>query len=296
MKIFYASISSMHLTLGVDAGGTTTRALLTGDSGLPVARGFGDPGNPATFGATAALHIGAAIRAALRGYHTADVTAAVVGLAGISGLAGPGVAEAFADEWTSLGLTCNIKIVGDAVTAFASATEARTGTVLIAGTGAVAAYIDDYHIVRTADGLGWLLGDRGSGLWLGLQAVKAAARDLTTPLAQAIAAQARASTTDALIAWATRVPPTTFASLAPLVCTSDDPVAADLTAKAAAHLIATFDELDPPPAGPVILAGGLLSTETPVQAAVLSCLRNRGINPHVAVDPAWGAIRLAAAA
>src|SRR5436305_8154 len=45
-----------------------------------------------------------------------------------------------------------------------------------AGTGAGAAVIDDGALVRRADGYGWLVGDEGSGVWIGTEAVRAALR------------------------------------------------------------------------------------------------------------------------
>jgi N-acetylglucosamine kinase-like BadF-type ATPase len=165
--------------------------------------------------------------------------------------------------------------------------------VLIAGTGAVAALVDDVEIVRTADGLGWLLGDEGSGLWLGLQAVRAAARDFHSPLGTAVATHAAVATMDELVHWAGRVTPGSFATLAPLVCTSTDPRADELTTEAAARLVATLDELAAPP-GPVVLAGSLLTAETPVRAKVLELLLARGTQVHTAREPALGAVRLAA--
>jgi N-acetylglucosamine kinase-like BadF-type ATPase len=229
------------------------------------------------------------------------VDAAVVGLAGISALSDPALAEAFAREWKAIGLTCEVEIVGDAVTAFAAGTSSPAGAVLIAGTGAVAALVDNGRIIRTADGLGWLLGDEGSGLWLGLQAVRAVARVWPAAaqpagLATRIAAYAAVSSRDELVHWAGRVPPASFAALAPLVCTAavgGDPLAERLVADAAARLVATLDELDPP-TGPVVLAGGLLATRTPVGALVLDVLRGRGTEARVAHDPAAGAARLAA--
>ena len=47
----------------------------------------------------------------------------MVGIAGISGLADPEVADAFEREWKAIGLTCDVTIVGDAVTAFAAGTD-----------------------------------------------------------------------------------------------------------------------------------------------------------------------------
>ncbi|HEV7964172.1 MAG TPA: BadF/BadG/BcrA/BcrD ATPase family protein [Actinoplanes sp.] len=302
----------MRLVVGVDAGGTASRAVVADANGEVIARAAAGPGNPVAQGPAAAVHIGAAIRAALDGHDPRHVDAAVVGLAGISALFDPALTEAFAREWKAIGLTCDVEVVGDAVTAFAAGTSAPAGAVLIAGTGAVAALVDNGRIVRTADGLGWLLGDFGSGLWLGLEAVRAIARawppasQIATGvqsgsahlegLAARIAAYAAVGSRDELVYWAGRVPPASFAALAPLVCAAaegGDPLAERLVADAADRLVATLDELAAPP-GPVVLGGGLLAARTPVGALVLSVLRGRGMEVHVAHDPAAGAARLAA--
>ena len=49
---------------------------------------------------------------------------------------------------------------------------------LIAGTGSAAGLVRDHRLVRTADGHGWLLGDDGSGFWLGREAVRSVLRKL----------------------------------------------------------------------------------------------------------------------
>jgi len=285
----------MPLALGVDAGGTTSRAVLSDLDGHTLGRGKAGPGNPLTAGSAAATSIGTAIRAAL-GYHNpADVIAAVVGVAGVTALSDPAVTDAFAREWQAIGLTGTVEIVGDAITAFAAGTTADHGTVLIAGTGAVAAVIANGQITRTADGLGWLLGDEGSGLWLGLQALRAAARDFDTSLAATIAAHLGVRTRDELVHWASRVPPPTFANLAPLVCRAardNDPTAAELVADASTHLIATLDQLEMPDA-PIVLAGSLLTARTPVREGVLKLLSRRPNEVSIAKDPAAGAARLA---
>ncbi len=278
----------MEFVLGVDAGGTGSRAVLTTRAGTVVGRGCGGPGNLCA-GPAAAAAIGSAVRGALCGHDPGAVTAGVVGVAGISGLADPAVPAALHREWAAIGLTCPVRIVPDAVTAFAAGHAGRSGAVLIAGTGAVAALVDGPAVTRTADGLGWLLGDEGSGTWLGLQAVRAAARG-PSELAARVLAHAGVASTDALIAWAGRQPPAAFAGLAPLVCASDDPVARRIVAGAVSRLVATLAELGRPDC-PVVLAGGLLSTATPVQRGVLAALGDRA---HVAGDPALGAARLAA--
>ncbi|WP_410813387.1 N-acetylglucosamine kinase [Micromonospora sp. 067-2] len=287
----------MMLVLGVDAGGTASRAVVATRDGTVVGRGSAGPGNPTAVGPAAARSIGAAVRDALGEHDPASVVSGVAGIAGAGVLADPEVTAAFTSEWSHRGLICPVALVADAVTAFAAGTSARSGAALIAGTGAVAARIDDWRVNRTADGLGWLLGDEGSGMWLGLQAVRSVARAWSGPtvdggLAAVIAARAGVTSCDELVRWAGRQQPAAFAALAPLVCgsaTAGDALAERLTAEAAARLVATLGELGPPD-GPVVLAGSLLTKTTPVRAAVLASLAGP---VTTAGDPAVGAAWLA---
>jgi glucosamine kinase len=289
MTNFYASISGMGLVVGVDAGGTGSRAVLATRSGTVLGAGSAGPGNPSLVGAAAAAAIGDAVRQALGDHDPGSVRAAVVGLAGMSGMAA--VRDAFELQWKAIGLICDVPIVGDAVTAFAAGSAEPAGTVLIAGTGAVAAVVDGLDVVRVADGLGWLLGDEGSGTWIGLQAVRAAVRAIpqTSELAGAVWRAARVDSGDALVTWAGRQPPSSFAALCPAVCRSGDPIATRILDEAVRHLLATLSEVDDG-ASPVVLAGGLLTADTPVRRGVRAALGERAT---VAGDAARGAARLA---
>ncbi|MEH1164062.1 BadF/BadG/BcrA/BcrD ATPase family protein [Micromonospora sp. CPCC 205539] len=288
----------MVLVLGIDAGGTASRAVVATRDGAVLGRGSAGPGNP-TAGPAAAHAIGAAVREALGSHDPAVVLSAVAGLAGVANMADPRIAEAFAQEWVRCGLSCRVTVVGDAVAAFAAGTPAPSGAVLIAGTGAVAARIDDWSIGHTVDGLGWLLGDEGSGVWLGLQAIRSVVRAWPTStvaprLATAIAAQAQVTTRDGLVHWAGHQQPRAFAALAPLVCEcalAGDALAERLIAEAAARLVASLGELGPP-GGPVVLAGSLLTRATPVRAAVLAALASPiATAGEPAVGAAWLALR-----
>ncbi|MEV6631145.1 BadF/BadG/BcrA/BcrD ATPase family protein [Actinoplanes sp. NPDC051470] len=278
----------MRLALGVDAGGTGSRAVLLDQTGVQVGRGDGAAGNPMS-GPVAVRAIGATVRAALRGHDPARVGFAVVGIAGLSSMANTAVRDAFAAEWREIGLTCPVRIVGDAVTAYAAGEPKETrGAVLIAGTGSVAALVDGLDVLRTADGYGWLLGDEGSGVWLGLQAIRSAVRR-TSALGTAVLMHTGTRTPDELIAWATRQKPQAYARLAPLVCTTSDGESARIIAEAVERLIATVAELDHPE-GPVVLAGGLLTADTPIRRGVEAALGDRA---RPAGDPVSGAARLA---
>lgn len=280
----------MNLVVGVDAGGTASRAVVATLAGAVVGRGSAGPGNPLSVGAPAAARaVRDAVRAALARCSPASV------VRGVLGIAGPATASQFAPAWASLGLTCPMSVVGDVVTAFAAGSSSCShGVVLIAGTGAIAASVAGTSILRTVDGLGWLLGDSGSGRWIGLQAVRAAVRDWSSPFASAVAARVRVSSADDMVRWAQGLPLREIGDLAPLVCErarGHDPYAVKIVDAAATHLLAAVDELGA--YGPVVLGGGLLASRTPVRGGVVAGLRARGVDPLIGRDPALGAAWLA---
>jgi N-acetylglucosamine kinase-like BadF-type ATPase len=286
----------MDLVVGVDAGGTASRAVVATLDGTIVGRGQAGPGNPLSGGVSAASAIGAAVRSALSGCDPSGVAGGVLGVAGTSIVTDPAIAGAFEAMWFSLGLRCPMRIVGDVVTAFAAGTPSPSGAALIAGTGAVAARLDGHSVVAVADGFGWLLGDEGSGRWIGLQALRAAVRDWPSTLAGRVAAHAGVTSADALIHWAQGLPFTAIDGLAPVVCAAardGDPDADRITTAAAEHLLATLDQVAAPGA-PVVLAGGLLAAETPVRARVLAALQTRQAAVGTSTDPAAAAAWLAA--
>lgn len=160
-----------QLVLGLDVGGTSSRAVTTTLDGTVVGWGDAGAGNPLAVPPDhAAAEVARALAAALAGTDPGRVAAAVLGLAGVSGFDRPDVSAAFQRVWDAAGLQCPVHTVGDAQVAFASGTDEPLGTVLIAGTGAAAARIEGDRITRVGDGLGWLLGDKGSGFWIGRKA------------------------------------------------------------------------------------------------------------------------------
>ena len=290
----------MDLVLGVDAGGTASRAVVATLTGEIVGRGAAGPGNPLSCGPAAATAIGSALRTALTGHDPSRVAGGVLGVAGTSAVSSAEITAAFAGMWAGLGLSCPMRLVGDVVTAFAAGTPSPSGRTLIAGTGAIAARITDHQIAETADGLGWLLGDEGSGRWIGLQALRHTVRNWPSPrapesLAVAVAAHAGARSLTDLILWAQALPLADIAGLAPPVCSlacAGDRAACEIVAAAASKLLATLDAI--PADGPVVLAGGLLAGDTPVRDHVLAALRARRVPSGTGRDPAAAAAWLAA--
>ena len=228
------------VVLGIDAGGTSTRAVVASLDGTRIARGRAGGGNPTAHGiAAATTALATAAGQALREYGEAPVLAGVVGVAGSEAFLdshGKSVVEA---AFAELGVAAPPQVIGDVLVAFAAGTPEPSGTVLISGTGAVAAGITGRERGRLADGLGWLFGDHGSGYWLGHQAAKAVVHRLAMGLADGpltrLVVQALLPGENAgggrdlanrLIGVAQSRPPLTLAALGPLVsqaATEGDP-------------------------------------------------------------------------
>lgn len=168
----------MHLLLAIDAGGTSTRAVLVLPHGQCVGYGSAGGGNPISSGndgvfASLRACIGEAFAAVPPGAHQA--TSAVLAMAGASAITS-------APELTALlhseGVSGAVTIEPDLLATFFSGTYHSQGHVLVAGTGSIAARIDAGRLVGVADGLGWLVGDSGAGFWLGHHVVRAVAEEL----------------------------------------------------------------------------------------------------------------------
>lgn len=279
-------MSGTPSAIAVDAGGSTTRAVVVnrdGDCGIVVRFG---PGNPVANAAQAAENIAQACAAAVAAspHHPHLVVATVAGI----------LSRDFDELPRALShhsLPTRLVLVSDLLGAYFSGTTAPDGAVMIVGTGAVAATVTDGRLAAVRDGLGWLLGDDGSGFWMGHQVARAVAADLdgrgpaTTltarllhqlediPLRQGIRPKALAS----LLTWSqTRTPPE-LAKLALLAADEApaDPVAQRICSSAASHVLATLSALPGSQSGPVVLGGGVLTPSTPVGRAVSAALGNR---------------------
>jgi glucosamine kinase len=115
----------------------------------------------------------------------------------------------------------------------------------------------------TVGGWGFMVGDEGSGAWLGLRAVRHAHRALdgraaAGPLAEALWAIAGRDR-EALLAWGESATQATYAALAPRVFELEaaDPVAAALIADAVQALVNTADALDPAGTLPLAITGSI---------------------------------------
>jgi N-acetylglucosamine kinase-like BadF-type ATPase len=275
------------LVLGGDLGGTATRIVIADHEGNVIGRGAAAGGNPTSHPASAAANFGQAIHQALDGIDPRLVSTAVIGAAGGSALSNPGVKAQFDAAWHGAGLVCEPDFIGDLEVAFASGTPESDGTVLIAGTGSAAGLVRDHRLVRTADGHGWLLGDDGSGFWLGRESLRSLLRalDLGEPiglLGQEVVKAVlpdRDETANAerigydrlrddLIRTVNARPPVLLAELARTVVTAydqNDKTAHALVKRAAELLTETVSRLrTTSDNGPMVLAGSVAGESSPV--------------------------------
>jgi len=293
------------LVLGGDLGGTSTRILVVGTDGRECGRGTAGAGNPTSHPAGAAEALGDALRAALAGVDPGRVKASVIGVAGGLALRTPPVAARFGRVWADAGLTCDPGYAPDLEVAFAAGTPEPDGSVLVAGTGATAGAVIGRQLARTADGHGWLLGDDGSGFWLGREAVRAALRTLDAGeppgrLVGSVLRELDADGTgeevrsaparrgvdrrrDRVIQVVNSRPGVELSALAPLVSAAyraGDPQARSIVERAAAALLATLGRIrDPAETTPIVLAGSLTGDTSPVGSTLRRLLPARFAGP-----------------
>lgn len=161
------------MIVGVDGGGTKTVAVAVSDSGRVLGTGQGGPSNYRVLGLeAAAANLRRAVRAALEGNGgDGRISRAVFGLAG---------ADLAADccrlETALSGLDelagAKVVVRNDAEVALVGAVAGDRGVAVCAGTGAICVGMNGAHRTARSDGWGYLLGDEGSGYWIGAAALR----------------------------------------------------------------------------------------------------------------------------
>ncbi len=164
-----------QLVVGVDGGGTRTRAVVLNGARV-LGEGTAGPSNPLRVGiANGATAIREAVDKACSAalIHRDDVVAAGVGLAGIRR---KDVRARMHDVLVqTLGIK-NIELVSDGDIALYGATDGRPGIVVISGTGSIAVGMNRQGKRLSAGGWGPVAGDEGSGSWIARRALQSVAR------------------------------------------------------------------------------------------------------------------------
>ncbi len=180
--------------------------------------------------------------------------------AGLSGAHNESLRTAFLAQLPPM---AKVVVVTDSYTMLLGAHAGEPGMIVAAGTGSVgeALYADGRHAV--VGGWGFPVGDKGSGAWMGLNAVNVAqaAMDGSAPagtLARCIWTHCGATRQD-MAEWVARSGQFAYAQLAPLVfdCASSDSAAAELLAQATHELESIAYALDPRRTLPIVVCGSI---------------------------------------
>lgn len=299
----------MTLVIGVDAGGTHTRAVIADAHGRELGRAEA-PGV-----VVGAVPTGAAVRAVTqavqRAAEGADVGLPVEGMwAGMAGAGSKAGRLTVARELTAAGLAQRVVVGTDVEAAYHDAFGVGPGILLIAGTGSIAwAHHPTEGVIRVG-GWGEKLGDEGSGYAIGMGALRAVAhaedgRGPETALRGDLLEHLEVGRPEGLIAWASSASKGDIAALAPLVARASehgDQVASGLLSQAVedltAHLTTVLRRAGPWPEPPgLALWGGLLSDGGTLRTAATVAIADYPVRLVSSdLDPAMGAARMALSA
>ncbi|WP_176099656.1 BadF/BadG/BcrA/BcrD ATPase family protein [Burkholderia cepacia] len=283
-------MAALLFAIGIDGGGTGTRAVLADRHGRELAQGRGGPSGLGLGIERAWASIGVACADAFTQAGLAfdwPQCALGCGLAGVNNAAWLAAFRAQAP----LGA---LAVESDAYTTVVGAHGGAPGLIVALGTGSIAAALDAAGACRIAGGFGFPSGDEASGAWLGVRALAYAqqALDGRAPrdaFANALLAETGAQDRDALVQWSCDANQTIYARLAPIVFAHrSHPVAGALIAQAGDEIGKMIDALDPQQALPVALCGGLADALAPAVPARHAARLRAPLD-----DSAHGALRLA---
>jgi N-acetylglucosamine kinase-like BadF-type ATPase len=203
-----------------------------------------------------------------------------------------------------------VVVISDAEAAMEDAFADGPGILLIAGTGSIAWGRSPAGTMHRCGGWGPVIGDEGSGAWLGRKALQVIAaandgREPETALTGAVLTALELDDVASIITWAASATPADMAALAPAVLSAAE--VGDLRANTivtmaveelALHVRALARALfvDERAAIPVALHGGLLGKGRPMRKRLehrLKTLVPGASVRHQTVDAARGAVQLA---
>lgn len=253
--------------LGIDAGGTATKARLTDEEGRILAEARGGAAN-ARIGVEAVRNqlmdvSNEAIAAAGLSADEVAATRCGIGIAGINRMGMKANIQAL--EFPFL----NVQFSSDAMIANLGAHLGGDGAILILGTGSVG-LVKRGEDSSSIGGYGFPISDEGSGAALGLSAIRHALRALDgrtkpTPLSKAVTKQFEHAI-PRVIAWMDDATPGDYAQFAPLVmeyADSGDEIALSIVRDAALHVERFIETIVARGAPRCVLMGGLAEPMKP---------------------------------
>jgi len=236
----------LKVILGLDCGGTRTRAVLMDRNGKVVNEGKGGPSNPnASTLEIVRESIIKAVSQTIEGVK-APVEAICVSAAGTLG----GMTKVLEDILRELFPETEVIVKRDYEIAHVACFLFNPGVVFIAGTGSVAYGVNERGENIRVGGWGHLVGDEGSGYWVGEEGIRAAlrsydGRERDTKLREYMVEYLRANTPDDIISriYSSETPKTLLGGFAPYVvkaATENDEVAMEIIKKTVDEIVLTY--------------------------------------------------------
>lgn len=163
----------MHV-LGIDAGGTKTVCYLADAEGHIVGEGRGGGANLQAQGELEVEKVLHAVIEQAIGDRAIHPAAVCLGVAGVDREEDGRIVRGIMRR---LGFRAHTLIVNDALVALVAGAGDEPGVVLIAGTGSIAYGVSSEGYAARSGGWGYVLGDEGSGYWIGRAALAAVMRE-----------------------------------------------------------------------------------------------------------------------
>jgi N-acetylglucosamine kinase-like BadF-type ATPase len=162
----------MHV-LGIDAGGTKTVCYLADGDGNVLGEARAGGANLQAEGELGVEKVLHSVMDQALGGRVRDVDAICLGMAGVDRDSEGGVVRAIMRR---IGAGAPAVVVNDALVALVAGVGGAPGVVIISGTGSIAYGRNADDQAARAGGWGHILGDEGSGYWIGRRALRAVAR------------------------------------------------------------------------------------------------------------------------
>jgi N-acetylglucosamine kinase-like BadF-type ATPase len=160
--------------LGIDAGGTKTVCYLADAEGRIIGEGRGGGANLQAHGELEVEKVLHAVIDQAIGDRAILPSAVCLGVAGVDRPEDDRTVRAIMRR---LGYKKHALVVNDALVALVAGIGDEPGVVLIAGTGSIAYGVNAAGVAARSGGWGFVLGDEGSGYWIGRQALAAVVRE-----------------------------------------------------------------------------------------------------------------------
>lgn len=159
--------------LGIDAGGTKTVCQLADEDGVILAESRSTGANLQAVGELQVEKVLHEVMEAALGERSIIPDAICLGIAGVDR---PDDAAIVRGIMKRIGYKARVLVVNDALVALEAGAPGQPGVVIISGTGSISYGRNEAGQAARSGGWGYVLGDEGSGYWIGRAALRAVLR------------------------------------------------------------------------------------------------------------------------